>query len=65
MPAFRVALGGDREGGFRQIILCRDRLQYGVVQPGVERHDGGRIAGERRVGEGVDLGEGQAGHGVS
>ena len=50
----------DREGGLAEIVLHRDRLQHLVGQPCVERHHRGRIAGERPVGEGVDLDEAQA-----
>ena len=46
---------GHEEGGFRQIVLGGDRLHDVVGQPFFERAHGRRIAGERPLGEGVDL----------
>src|SRR4029079_1218323 len=50
------------EGGFAEIILRGDRLHQVVVEPALERHDGCRVAGQRTVGEGIDLEEWQARH---
>ena len=57
-----VALARNGEGGLAEIVLGRDRLQQIVVEPAIERHHRGRIAGQRPVGERVDLEERQAGH---
>src|SRR5689334_15183186 len=57
-----VAPARDGEGSLAEIVLGRDRLHGRVVEPALERHHRGRIAGERAVGEGVDLEEGDAGH---
>ena len=54
-----VALARDGEGGFAEIILRRDRLHQRVVEPALERHDRRRIAGQRPLGERIDLEEGQ------
>ncbi len=66
-PAQRIVsvrIIGQRngEGRFRQVVFSRDRLKRGIVQPTAERHHGGGIAGEWRVGEGIDLGEGEHSH---
>src|SRR3546814_18014717 len=61
----RIVRGGHVEGGFGEVVFRRYRLKRRIVQPLAERHDRGRIAGEGRVGEGVDLDDGQAGHGQS
>ena len=63
-PAQRILASlAHEEGGFREIVLRRDRLHGCVGQPGLERADGGRIAAEQFVGEGIDLIDRQA-HGV-
>jgi hypothetical protein len=54
-PAQAVARAlGNEERGLAQVVLGRDRLHEPVVEPGAERHDAGRIAGERPIAEGVD-----------
>ena len=61
----RLAVGGrDGEGGLGEVVLHRDRLEDLVRQPFLQRNDGRRIAGERPVGEGVDLDEAQFRHRV-
>src|SRR6476469_1144974 len=54
---YRKTTNGDKERGFRQIILGRDRLHCFGRQPGVERAHRRRIAGKRTIGERVDLKE--------
>src|SRR5690348_8334538 len=56
-----AVLARDGEGRFAEIVLGGDRLHQPVVEPALERHDGGGVAGQRTVGEGVDLKEGYAG----
>ena len=56
----RTAFIGHQERGFAEIILRRDGLQYGVLQPFGERHHRRRIALERLAGEGVDLDDGDS-----
>src|SRR3546814_7412622 len=46
------------EGGFAEVVLGGDCLKRRIVEPGVERHHRGRIAGEGRAREGVDLRKG-------
>ena len=58
-----AAGGGHDEGGLGEVVLGRDRLQRRIVEPRVERHHRRRIAGERAVGEGIDLDEAIVGHG--
>jgi hypothetical protein len=52
---FLLAGRGDGEGGLGEVVLHRDRLERLVREPGVQGHDRGGIAGERPVGERVDL----------
>ena len=55
-PPQRVsAVGRREERGLRQVVLARDGLQRGVVEPQFERADGGGIAAEHRIGERIDL----------
>jgi hypothetical protein len=49
-----IALGHE-EGSFRQVVLGGDCLHDIVGQPFFERAHCRRIAGERPVGEGIDL----------
>ncbi len=55
-PAEVEAIGGgaNEEGGFGEAVFEGDALEERVVEPGVERDDGGGIAGEDAIGEGVD-----------
>lgn len=59
----RIVRRRHGEGGFRQVIFRGDHLQHRIVEPGIERHHRRRIAGEGRVGKGVDLSEAKTGHG--
>jgi hypothetical protein len=60
-PAERVGVAfRHEECRLRQIVLGRDRLQRRIRQPLLEWHDGGRIAAEEAIGEGVDLIDRQA-----
>src|SRR6266542_500613 len=56
-----VAPAWDREGGFAKIILGGDGLHQRIVEPAIQRHHRSRVAGQRPLGEGVDLEEGQGG----
>ena len=49
------AVGGHEERGLRQVVLVRDGLQRGIVEPGIQRADGSGIAAEHRIGERIDL----------
>src|SRR3546814_1081867 len=53
-----VIAGRHEEGGFAEVVLGGDCLKRRIVEPGVERHHRGRIAGEGRAREGVDLRKG-------
>src|SRR3546814_18864799 len=53
-----VIAGRHEEGGFAEVVLGGDCLKRRIVEPGVERHHRGRIAGEGRTREGVDLRQG-------
>ena len=54
----------DIEGGFGKIVFHRDGLQGFVWQPGIQRHNGSRVAGEDTVRKGIQLIDG-VGHSVS
>ncbi|MNT40616.1 hypothetical protein D3C72_1769410 [compost metagenome] len=45
----------QQKSGFRQIVLGGDLLHQRIAEPTVQAIDHGRIAGERAIGEGVDL----------
>ncbi|MNT11049.1 hypothetical protein D3C72_1459100 [compost metagenome] len=65
-PAQFVGIAlADEIGRFGQVVFLGDALQRFVGQPGVQRYNGGRIAAERRGGEGVHLVEIELGHGIS
>src|SRR5690606_1098614 len=49
------------EGGFGKHVLGRYGLEHWVRQPFAKHHDRGLIAGERSVGEGIDMPIGQRG----
>src|SRR5206468_4402203 len=57
-----VALAGNGERGFAKVIFGGDRLHDRVVEPMLERHHRRGVAGQRPLGEGVDLEEREAGH---
>src|SRR5947208_2966384 len=57
-----VALARDRERSLAEVIFGGDRLHHPFVEPFLERHYRGWIAGERRFGECIDLEEGNARH---
>ena len=57
-----AAFARHRECRFAEVILGRDGLHHGVVEPALERHDRGGISGQRALGERVDLEERKAGH---
>ena len=56
------AVRWDRKRGLAEIILGRDRLERRIIEPGIEWHHRRRVAGERPLGEGIDLEEGQDRH---
>ncbi len=49
-----IGRGANEEGGFGETVFEGDALEERVVEPGVERNDGGGIAGEDAVREGID-----------
>ena len=51
------ALRNDKRR-LRQIHLPGDGLQPAIFLPGGQKADGSRVAGERAVGEGIDVEEG-------
>ena len=55
-PAERVsAVSRHEKRGLRQVVLVRDGLQRGIVEPGFQGTHGSRIAAEHRIGERIDL----------
>ena len=54
-PQVMRAVGaGNDEGRLRQVHLAGDRLHAALVRKGVHHGNGGRVAGEGTIGEGID-----------
>ena len=51
----RGAGAGHEKGGFGQAVFGRDLLHEGGGQRGFERAHAGGVAGEGRLGEGIDV----------
>lgn len=44
-----------QKGGFRQIVLSRNRLHQGIVRELGQQHHGSRVACKQGVSKGIDL----------
>ncbi|OEY66950.1 hypothetical protein BG841_11125 [Marinobacter sp. X15-166B] len=55
---------GDKKRGLGQVVLAGDLLQQRIWQPLRQWHDSGWVAAKKVVAEGVDLIDGQCGHGL-
>ncbi len=49
----------QKERGLGEVVLERNRAEHFVGEPRIERADGGRVAADDAVGEGVHLIEGE------
>ena len=54
-PKIIDSIARNDEGRLREVILCRNILHDVVIEPRIERADGGRVSGEGTHGESVDL----------
>src|SRR5438270_3622087 len=57
-----VVLARHRKRSLAEVILLGNRLHLRIIEPAFERYDGCWVAGQRPVGERIDLEEGEGRH---